>query len=565
MVLTKYFISAAGAVRAACLLLLAISTTHVTYAKTNPSASVPLSELEYAAFPTRTSAEAAVVEWGHSAIISALDGAVAAFGPQTSRGAFFEVEARPVLASPIDGDVDRLFTKDGGGGDGDVDLSTLTLKNTAEIEGNLVVMTNAAGLSGVEMARLAKNSGAAALMVVNTDRDHPDYISSLAPEDDAEAEYAEQNIDIPVIMVSRTSGNVLTTALVEEGMTQEEIRSLPNHGMPERVRLYAGGDRPFFEDVTSAGVRPTVYLIHNMLTAQECDDLIASAEGSNGFKPLDDTATSVLQHVAAQRDGSVKAVGVDRAVLWRGQLHSHAGKQIEERIDQITGYPAEHFSDWHVDRFSAREGSFYGPHYDVLPTTVPIASMTVFLNDVPEQQGGEFVYPNASDGTPVMIRPTRGLAVVHHNTDDQYQFDPATLHAELELLAGGGEVEYKYVARKYIYALPQSPARRAVLPLIALVAGGTLPDAVLRLHDAMLDQFGLEHGPAYFDKLMTMGPVGLLLGIAAIVSFIVQGKSKGKAAGGDRGSGDDKKKKSSSPGKKKPTPARKRTVRAKKD
>ena len=177
MVLTKSFISSTGAV--ACLLLLAISTTYVAAGTTD---SVPLSDLEYAAFPTRTSAEAAVVEWGHSAIISALDGAVAAFGPQTSRGAFFEVEARPVLASPIDGDVDRLFTaKDGG--DDDVDLSTLTLKNTDEIEGNMVVMTNAAGLSGVEMARLAKNSGAAALMVVNTDRDHPDYISSLHPED----------------------------------------------------------------------------------------------------------------------------------------------------------------------------------------------------------------------------------------------------------------------------------------------------------------------------------------------------------------------------------------------
>ena len=420
-------------------------------------------------------------------------------------------------------------------------------------------MTNAAGLSGVEMARLAKNSGAAALMVVNTDRDHPDYISSLVPEDEIEAEYAEQHVDIPVIMVSRTSGNVLTTALVEEGMTPDGIKSLPNHGMPERVRLYAGGDRPFFEDVTSAGVQPTVYLIHNMLTSQECDDLIASAEGSNGFKALDDTATSILQHIAAQRDGSVKAVGIDRAVLWRGQLHSHAGKQIEERIDQITGYPAEHFSDWHVDRLAP--GSFYGPHYDVLPTMVPIASMTVFLNDVPEKQGGEFVYPNVSDGTPVMIRPTRGLAVVHHNTDDKYQFDHATLHAELELLAG--EVQYKYVARKYIYALPQSPARRIVLPLIAMVSGGTLPDAVLRLHDAMLDQFGLEHGPAYFDKLMTMFPVGLLLGIAAIVSSIVQGK--GKAAGGDKGSDNDKKKSSSSPGKKKPTSARKRTVRAKKD
>eukprot|EP00563_Minutocellus_polymorphus_P003113 CAMPEP_0181045242 /NCGR_PEP_ID=MMETSP1070-20121207/13700_1 /TAXON_ID=265543 /ORGANISM="Minutocellus polymorphus, Strain NH13" /LENGTH=543 /DNA_ID=CAMNT_0023123751 /DNA_START=5 /DNA_END=1636 /DNA_ORIENTATION=+ len=543
MALTKLALSV-GAV--ACLLL-ASSTTCAT------AESTDLSSLEYDVFPTRTSAEAAVVEWGHSAIISALDGAVASFGPQTSRGAFFEVEAMPVLADPVDGNVDKLFTKDGAD---DADLTTLKLKNTDEVEGNMVVMTNAAGLSGVEMARLAKNSGAAALMVVNTDKDHPDYIYSLEPEDDAEAAYAEAHIDIPVLMVSRTSGNVLTTATVQEGMTQEEIKELPNHGMPERVRLYAGGDRPFFEDVTSAGTQPTVYLIHNMLTGQECDDLVVSAEDSGAFKALDDTATSILEHITAQRDGSVKAVGIDRAVLWRGQLHSHAGKQIEERIDQVTGYPAEHFSDWHVDRFA--DGSFYGPHYDILPTQVPIASILVFLNDVPDEQGGEIVYPKVSDGTPVMVRPTKGLAIVHHNTDDKYQFDPTTLHAELELVGGEGDdaIKYKYVARKYIYALPQPPARRIVLPLISMVAGGTLPDAVLQLHDALLVKFGLDQGPTYFDKLMMMLPVGLLFVIATAVSYVF----KGKAAGG--GSGDDKK---SNPSKKKPASARKRTVRAKKD
>ena len=448
------------------------------------------------------------------------------------------------MADPVDGNVDKLFTKKDGQ---EVDLTTLKLKNPDDVEGNMVVMTNAAGLSGVEMARLAKNSGAAALMVVNTDADQPDYIYSLDPENEDEAAYAEEQIDIPVIMVSRTSGNVLTTATVQEGMSQSEIKALPNHGMPERVRLYAGGDRPFFEDVTSAGTQPTVYLIHNMLTAQECEDLIAEAERSHGFKAVDDTSTSVLEHITAQRDGSVKAVGIERAVLWKGQLHSHSGKQIEERIDQVTGYPAEHFSDWHVDKFV--DGSFYGPHYDLLPTQIPIASITVFLNDVSDEEGGEIVYPNVSDGAPVMIQPTRGLAVVHHNTDDKYQFDPATLHAELEFTGDG----VKYVARKYIYALPQSPAKRIVLPLIAMVGRGTLPDAVLRLHDALLVKFGLEQGPAYFDKLMMMLPVLLLSLIATAVSSAV----KGKADGSGGGAADDKKKK--------PTSAKKRTVRAKKD
>lgn len=143
------------------LILLVAATTAPTAA-----AEKSLSELDYEIYPMRTATEAAVVEWGHSAIISALDAAVASFGPQTSRGAFFEVETSPILADPIDGDVERVL-KDGSA----VDPMTFKLRNAADVEGNMVVMTNAAGLSGVEMARIAKNSGAAALMVVNTDKD----------------------------------------------------------------------------------------------------------------------------------------------------------------------------------------------------------------------------------------------------------------------------------------------------------------------------------------------------------------------------------------------------------
>ena len=128
---------------------------------------------KYRIFPQRTSDEAAVIEWGHSAIISALDGAVAAFGPQTSQGANFEVETAPVLANPIDG-VGRWKKSD------DESLSAFEreypgkLLNAADVEGNMVIMTDAAGLSGVTMARIAKESGAAALMVVHIPQEHDD-------------------------------------------------------------------------------------------------------------------------------------------------------------------------------------------------------------------------------------------------------------------------------------------------------------------------------------------------------------------------------------------------------
>ena len=43
-----------------------------------------------------------------------------------------------------------------------------------------------------------------------------------------------------------------------------------------RIRLYAGGDRPFFEDVEAA--QPTIYIIHNLLSTKECDALIEQAK-----------------------------------------------------------------------------------------------------------------------------------------------------------------------------------------------------------------------------------------------------------------------------------------------
>lgn len=194
-------------------------------------------EQSYRVFPQRTSKEAAVIEWGHSAIISALDGAVATFGPQTSQGANFEVETSPVLANPIDG-VGRKRKND------DESLSDFDreypgkLKNADEVEGNMVIMTDAAGLSGVTMARIAKESGAAALMVVNTDQNAGDFIYSLEPENDEEASYAEKNIDIPVVMVSLQAGNVITTAMATEDMDPNDVNK--GAGLPERVRLYAG-------------------------------------------------------------------------------------------------------------------------------------------------------------------------------------------------------------------------------------------------------------------------------------------------------------------------------------
>lgn len=91
------------------------------------------------------------------------------------------------------------------------------------------------------MASIAKLSGAAALMVVNIDEERQDDIYPLEILDGEEEEAAK--IDIPVVMISLNSANVLTSATIEPNKGKDDV---VNNGMPERIRLYAGGDRPFF-------------------------------------------------------------------------------------------------------------------------------------------------------------------------------------------------------------------------------------------------------------------------------------------------------------------------------
>mmetsp|Transcript_37258 Transcript_37258/g.57210 ORF Transcript_37258/g.57210 Transcript_37258/m.57210 type:complete len:512 (+) Transcript_37258:102-1637(+) len=487
--------------------VLCCSVSQVDAASTRSKKS--LDQLNYDVFPRRTAEEAAVLEWGNSAIITALDGAVATFGPQTSRGAFFEVETVPILADPLDGK-GLIETEEKVNEDGETTKSTIIkpFKNADMVYGNLVVMSNEGSFTGVQLAQIAKESGAAALVVVNADQDHPDEIHSLSPE--AGEEDVAEGIDFPVLMISLNSGNILATASATENMSKEEVI---NNGMPERIRLYAGGDRPFFEDVSSH--EPTLYLIHNLLTHEECDQLIKTASGS--YSKLEKESENIMEHATEEFLSKVRG-NVKRRWLWRGMWKSLTLKQIDERIEQVTGFPVDHYSDFTIDSFA--KGAMVAPHYDVHPVLFPMATLTVFLTE--PESGGEIVYPSNSVG-PVKITARKGLAIVHHNTNEQHEFDMKSLHADLGLKEG-----VKIIARKYIYQPPQSYARRFVLPLVAMPMG-RMPSFVTSTHAYFLSTFGAE-GNDYFDKFCLFVPLFIVLAIVQIVVNSMQKSSKKKTA-----------------------------------
>lgn len=89
--------------------------------------------------------------------------------------------------------------------------------------------------------------------MVNSDRKSPDRAFAMSLDSDAEvvddAAPRDTSIKLPCLMISYAAG-----------------QQLREHG-PRRMRLFAGGDRPFIESVTDAA--PLLYLVHNAITDDE--------------------------------------------------------------------------------------------------------------------------------------------------------------------------------------------------------------------------------------------------------------------------------------------------------
>lgn len=250
-----------------------------------------------------------------------------------------------------------------------------------------------------------------------------------------------------------------------------------------------------------------MYLIHNLLTAAECETLIQQA--SPRLQPITkDDSLQFLEH-------SERYHNIQRVMLWQGMLQSASRKAVEERIEQATGFPADHFSDFIVERLD--KGGRLEETVDQLDAApaggLPMATLTIFLNEPSSLQaaGGEIVYPAAG----VKVRPQLGLSVIHHNMNEERQFDPTSKHAILEY---SGD-EPLYVARKYVLAEPYGNGRRVALPVYAAPFGGRLPSVFSQFHDWMVERFGKEKGGAYFDKVCVFIPVLIILGL---VQYIVE-------------------------------------------
>ena len=284
-------------------------------------------------------------------------------------------------------------------------------------------------------------------------------------------------------------------------------------------------------------------MIHNLLTLSECNSMIEQAN-QQAFQPV--IANQQSNPLIEYMTDTTPYQNVDRTVLHPGFFQSLVMKAIDERIEQVTGFPINHYSEWIIDRLTVN--STYHPHYDntLVPNDlIPHASITVFLNDLSEfadsVEGGQLVYPTISGKTaknvngntdPIQIQSTQGLGVVHHNVDEKQGLEPYSLHALLPITSktlesssssSSSTVPYLYVAKKYILPVPISKIRRYAIPIYLMLFGrhGHTPvtNLLSECYIAGIHQFGVDSGNLYFDYLIVGVPTLFLVILLSLLGY----------------------------------------------
>jgi prolyl 4-hydroxylase len=182
---------------------------------------------------------------------------------------------------------------------------------------------------------------------------------------------------------------------------------------------------------------PRVVIFADLLTAQECDGLMAQATPRLVRSETVDTATGGSEvHAARTSDGMFFERGETPLI-----------DRIERRIATLLNWPLDRGEGLQILRY--RPGAQYKPHNDYFDPEQPgtpkiverggqrVGTLVMYLNT--PQQGGATVFPDAG----LEVAPVRGSAVFF--SYDRPHAITKTLHGGVPVLAGE-----KWVATKWM-------------------------------------------------------------------------------------------------------------------
>jgi prolyl 4-hydroxylase len=210
---------------------------------------------------------------------------------------------------------------------------------------------------------------------------------------------------------------------------------LPDLDLARSPRQMDAGDR--WVDVIATLATPRVVVLGNLLSADECDALVAAAR------------PRLARSLTVQTQTGGEELNPDRTsqgmFFIRGE--SELLTRIEARIGRLLNWPVDHGEGMQVLRYGA--GAQYKPHYDYFDPAEPgtptilrrggqrVATLVMYLSE--PARGGGTIFPDVG----LEVAPVRGNAVFF--SYDRPHPATGTLHGGAPVIEGE-----KWVATKWL-------------------------------------------------------------------------------------------------------------------
>lgn len=187
--------------------------------------------------------------------------------------------------------------------------------------------------------------------------------------------------------------------------------------------------------------RPFITYLDNVLSGEECDELISLSR--NRLLPstiIDSDTGKEIQVPGRTSEGTYYGINENPLIT-----------RIENRIAEMTDHPLPNGEGLQVLHY--RIGEEYKPHFDYFPPNKVdmnkggqrVGTVLIYLNDV--EAGGETIFPKIG----LSITPKKGTAVYFHYGNSKGQVDRMSVHSSVPVVKGEKWVATKWIRQGKIY------------------------------------------------------------------------------------------------------------------
>lgn len=172
--------------------------------------------------------------------------------------------------------------------------------------------------------------------------------------------------------------------------------------------------------------------IDNILTSEECDNLISYANNQNY------TDSKVLSQAGSVYNNNRKS-----QQIWIKDKENDIANKITQYTEKYTGYPKENMEELQLVKYDV--SGYFNEHYDPdvsykNDSSDRIYTLIIYLND--DYEGGETYFKNIN----LRIKPKKGKGVIFKSLTENNELLTNSLHTGTPITKGN-----KYICNKWIH------------------------------------------------------------------------------------------------------------------